>query len=315
MHVRILVSIFSFLFIVLPFEDSAEAKKNYKYKDENGVLNFSDRPPLTRRPVKVEQVYVKGRDRRVSIADKGSNKKPDIYVNNLYAGPIEIEFNIIERKNITLTPELPLKLVIPSMKERKVFSIRPEKKSEGWRYRYSSRYVFGDPSAIHSPSKPYRPPFGLRMSLKISQSFKGKYSHTEPFSEYAVDIAMPEGTHIHAARSGIVMDIANDFFTGGSDVDKYGERANLVRILHDDGTMGVYAHLKLESVRFGIGMRVEEGVYIAESGNTGFSTGPHLHFVIQKNIGMNIVSIPFQFEGVKGKGLSPELGMVLEVPR
>ncbi len=153
------------------------------------------------------------------------------------------------------------------------------------------------------------------MSFEVSQSFKGKYSHSSPWSEYAVDIAMPEGTPIHAARSGIIMDIARDFYTGGDDINKYGERANLVRILHDDGTMGVYAHLKLESVRFGLGRRVEEGVYIAESGNTGFSTGPHLHFVIQKNIGMKLVSIPFQFEGAKGRGFTPEAGMVLELPR
>ena len=315
MHSRILVAIFSVLFAVITFGKAAEAKKNYEYRDEDGVRHFSDRPPVTSRPVKVEQVYVKGRDRRVSVDNKGSEKEPDIYVKNLYAGPIEIEFNMKERENIALTPELPLNLVIPSMKESKVFSIRAKKKNEGWRYRYSSRYVFGDPSAIHSPSKPYRPPFGGGMSFKVSQSFKGKYSHSSPWSEYAVDIAMPEGTFIHAARDGIIMDIARDFYTGGSDMDKYGERANLVRILHEDGTMGVYAHLKLESVRFGLGRRVEEGDFIAEAGNTGFSTGPHLHFVIQKNIGMEVISIPFQFEGAKGKGLSPETGMLLEVTR
>ncbi len=315
MHSRILAAIFSVLFVVVTFGNAAEAKKNYEYQDEDGVRHFSDRAPVTSRPVKVEQVYVKGRDRRVSVDNKGSEKEPDIYVNNLYAGPIEIEFNMKERENIALTPELPLNLVIPSMKESKVFSIRAKKKNKGWRYRYSSRYVFGDPSAIHSPSKPYRPPLGGGMSFKISQSFKGEYSHSSPWSEYAVDIAMPEGTPIHAARGGIIMDIARDFYTGGSDMDKYGERANLVRILHEDGTMGIYAHLKLESVRFGLGRRVEEGDHIAESGNTGFSTGPHLHFVIQKNIGMNVISIPFQFEGAKGKGLSPEVGMVLEVSR
>ena len=315
MHSRILLPIFFVLLIIVLFEDYAEAKKNYKYQDEDGVLHFSDRVPVTSRPVRVEQVYVKGRDRRVSIDNKGSKKKPEIVVNNLYAGPIEIEFDIIERKNITISPELPLKFVIPARKESKVFSIRPQIKNKRWRYRYSSRYVFGNPAALHRPSKPYRPPFAAGVSLKIAQSFKGEYSHTEPWSEYAVDISMPEGTPIHAARGGIIMDIAMDFFTGGSDIIKYGERANLVRILHDDGTMAVYAHLKLESVRFGLGMRVDEGTFIAESGNTGFSTGPHLHFVIQKNIGMNVISIPFQFEGAKGHGFTPEVGMVLDVPR
>ena len=313
MHIRLVSGLILVLIIIAA--NYADARKNYKYRDENGVLHFSDRIPVTTGSVEVEQVYVTGRERRVSVDNKGSEKEPDIYVNNLYAGPIEIEFNLMERENLALTPELPLRVVLPAMKESKVFSIRPLRVNEGWRYRYISPYVFGDPSAKHSPSKPYRPPFGGGMSLKISQSFKGKYSHSSPWSEYAVDIAMPEGTPIHAARSGIIMDIARDFYTGGSDIDKYGERANLVRILHDDGTMGVYAHLKLESVRFGLGRRVEEGDFIAESGNTGFSTGPHLHFVIQKNRGMNVISIPFQFEGVKGRGLTPEAGMVLMLPR
>ena len=315
MHSRILLTLFSVSLVFLAYKDHAEAKKNYKYQDEDGVLHFSDRAPVTSQPVEVEQVYVKGRDRRVSIENKGSDANPEIVVHNLYAGPIQIEFDIIERENITISPELPLKFVIPARKESKVFSIRQQIKNKKWRYRYSSRYVFGNPAAVHRPSKPYRPPFAAGVSLKIAQSFKGKYSHTEPWSEYAVDIAMPEGTPIYAARSGIIMDIAMDFFTGGSDINKYGERANLVRILHDDGTMAVYAHLKLESVRFGLGMRVDEGTFIAESGNTGFSTGPHLHFVIQKNIGMNVISIPFQFEGLKGQGFTPELGMVLEVPK
>lgn len=308
------VSAFILILIIIA-ANFADARKSYKYRDKNGVLHFSDRIPVTTEPIEVKQVYLNGREKRVSVHNKGSEKEPDIYVNNLYAGPIEIEFNVRERENLVLSPELPLRVVLPAMKDSKIFSIRPQRSNEGWRYRYSSRYVFGDPSALHLPLKPYRPPFSSGMSLKVSQSFKGKYSHSSPWSEYAVDIAMPEGTPIHAARGGVIMDIARDFYTGGSDIDKYGERANLVRILHDDGTMGVYAHLKLESVRFGLGRRVEEGDFIAESGNTGFSTGPHLHFVIQKNTGMNLVSIPFQFEDAKGDGLTPELGMVLELPR
>ena len=301
--------------LILATAGHSLAKKNYRYTDKNGVLHFSDRMPVTNRPIELEQVYVRGRERRVFIDNKGSKKEPDIYVNNLYAGPIEIEFKIIERENLVLRPELPLRVLLPAMIDRKIFSIRSLRKNKRWRYRYNFRYVFGDPAAVHRPTKPYRPPFADGISLKVSQSFKGKYSHSEPWSEYAVDIAMPEGTAVHAARSGIIMDIARDFFTGGSDIDKYGERANLLRILHDDGTMGVYAHLKLESVRYGLGKRVKEGDYIADSGNTGFSTGPHLHFVILKNIGMKLVSVPFQFEGGGGRAFTPELGMLLEVPR
>ena len=43
------------------------------------------------------------------------------------------------------------------------------------------------------------------------------------------------------------------------------------------------------------GQRVELGSYLARSGNTGNSTGPHLHFVVQRNVGLAIESIPFEF--------------------
>ena len=70
---------------------------------------------------------------------------------------------------------------------------------------------------------------------------------------------------------------------------------NFVRILHDDGTMGVYLHLMRNSVAVSEGQRVALGDKLALSGNTGNSTGPHLHFVVQRNVGMALESIPFNF--------------------
>ncbi len=59
--------------------------------------------------------------------------------------------------------------------------------------------------------------------------------------------------------------------------------------------MGVYLHLKKGSVSVTEGQRVEQGSLLARSGNTGNSTGPHLHFVVQRNIGLAVESIPFDF--------------------
>ena len=70
---------------------------------------------------------------------------------------------------------------------------------------------------------------------------------------------------------------------------------NFVRVLHDDGTMGVYLHLMQGSVVVREGQRVATGERLARSGNTGNSTGPHLHFVVQRNVGLAIESIPFDF--------------------
>jgi murein DD-endopeptidase MepM/ murein hydrolase activator NlpD len=59
--------------------------------------------------------------------------------------------------------------------------------------------------------------------------------------------------------------------------------------------MGVYLHLMQGSVVVREGQRVATGERLARSGNTGNSTGPHLHFVVQRNVGLAIESIPFDF--------------------
>ncbi len=101
---------------------------------------------------------------------------------------------------------------------------------------------------------------------------------------------MPEGTPIVAARAGMVVKVENDQSGRGKNPS-----GNFVRILHDDGTMGVYLHLMQGSVNVREGQRVLAGTALARSGNTGNSTGPHLHFVVQRNVGLALESIPFDF--------------------
>ena len=108
------------------------------------------------------------------------------------------------------------------------------------------------------------------------------------------------------------MDVEEDFNRGGADMDKFGDKANHVRILHDDGTMALYAHLDLASVSVRPGGRVRAGQLIARSGNTGFSSGPHLHFAVQQNIGMKLVSVPFKFRTATGAPATPVEAQVLQ---
>ncbi|MEM8828199.1 MAG: M23 family metallopeptidase [Cyanobacteria bacterium P01_G01_bin.19] len=90
-----------------------------------------------------------------------------------------------------------------------------------------------------------------------------------------IDIAAPVGTPIFAAASGEV--ISAGWNSGG-----YG---NLVKLQHLDGSMTLYAHNN--RILVSNGQRVRQGEQIAEMGNTGFSTGSHLHFEIHsKNRGV-----------------------------
>lgn len=85
-----------------------------------------------------------------------------------------------------------------------------------------------------------------------------------------IDIAVPRGTDVVAPHGGTVI-MAGDA----------GKSGNLIRIDHGNGVVSAYAHLDGFNVK--IGQRVEAGAVIGKSGNTGNSTGAHLHYAIKEN--------------------------------
>jgi murein DD-endopeptidase MepM/ murein hydrolase activator NlpD len=85
-----------------------------------------------------------------------------------------------------------------------------------------------------------------------------------------VDIAVAYGRDVKAAAGGVVS------FAGVQ--HGYG---NTLVIDHEDGRQTRYAHLSQELVR--VGDVVREGQIVAKSGNSGRSTGPHLHFEMLVN--------------------------------
>ncbi|MFI8824610.1 M23 family metallopeptidase [Streptomyces sp. NPDC053431] len=87
------------------------------------------------------------------------------------------------------------------------------------------------------------------------------------------DFAVPVGTPVKAAASGTVVK-AGPY--GGGDGPAYG---NAIVIKHANGTYSQYAHLS--KIKVSIGQKVAVGQQIALSGNTGNSSGPHLHFEIR----------------------------------
>jgi hypothetical protein len=71
---------------------------------------------------------------------------------------------------------------------------------------------------------------------------------------------------------------------------------NYVLIQHEDGTVAHYCHLQKGGCLVKPGQKVATGDAIAHSGNTGFSTGPHLHFCVFKTRdGRQRVSVPVKF--------------------
>lgn len=302
---RLIVILILLLLIIPP----VAAKKLYKFQDEQGRWHFTDEPPKREKNVEVTQLKVDPKD-LVRLLQRGEMQKPSFYVSNEYYGAVELEVKFADRQNTRSQPSLPERFTAAAADSTFLFSLYPEEPNRSWGYRLEYRYVPGDPKAEHRPEGPYLPPLAPGGRYPISQAFNGRYTHKDDQNRYAVDIVMPVGTPVHAARGGVVMDVEKDFFAGGTD-DKVRGRANTIRIVHGDGTMAVYAHLALERAQVYPGMEVDAGQLIGYSGNTGFTTGPHLHFAVQRNAGMKLESVPFEFLGENDRAVTPVEGMWL----
>jgi len=102
-----------------------------------------------------------------------------------------------------------------------------------------------------------------------------------------VDYGLPEGTQVRSAASGVVQRAELDTQTAVLPGSGYG---NNVRILHPDGSLTIYAHFLDNGFLVSTGQTVKLGEPIGLSGgltgNTGFSTGPHLHFELRTGISL-----------------------------
>ncbi|MBF0101739.1 MAG: M23 family metallopeptidase [Desulfobacterales bacterium] len=273
----------------------------YKYRDANGIWHYSNiQPSIPKRKIDHHD-----QRERIVITEKNNNNDISLYVKNNYFCSVEVELDFLENKNLITIPSLPARYIVPPQSEYKAIEVKPIDASKPWSYKYKYSYVIGSPHAKHDLNFRYHFPFPKGYSFFISQAFHGKYSHHEPSNMFAVDIPMPIGTPICAARSGVVIDIVQNFFKHGTN-KKYLQRGNFIRILHEDGTMAIYVHLNPQSAKVHIGTIVKTGQIIAESGNTGYSSGPHLHFAIQKNNGMQLISLPFVFKGENGSAIKPK---------
>ena len=148
-------------------------------------------------------------------------------------------------------------------------------------------------------------PLVAEAELAVSQGFHGYFSHTGGAS-YAVDIPLEEGTPIVAVREGVVRVTRSDSDSGCGEPE-CSNQANYVVIDHGDGTFGGYWHLEYDGVDVEPGERVGQGQPIGRSGNTGFSTGPHLHLQVSDVYNQ---SLPLRFEElVETNGGMPSSGV------
>jgi murein DD-endopeptidase MepM/ murein hydrolase activator NlpD len=292
---------------------AAHAKHMYQYTDEKGVVHFTDvKPGDDVKDVKSTQVRT-DREPLVRIREDGTDADRTMTFVNSAGGPVSVDVDFQSHRNVESEPALPARIVLAPHSEVGALRIIAPAPEGGFSYRLRYTFMPGDFRAQQDEGAQYRVPFASGESFGIAQAFGGKASHSDKQNYYAVDIVMPVGTPVLAAREGVVMTVDNDFFGAGLDMARYGDRANNIRIVHSDGTMAVYAHLELESAKVHVGDHVRAGQELALSGDTGYTNGPHLHFCVQVNSNMALISVPFEFTGANGSFV-PEAGMLLSAP-
>ena len=286
--------------LLLGLAAPAGALTIYKHVDANGVVTYSDkaRPgarvfelgepgSALRKPGGLPQMS-DDLARQVKLEVLKHAGGDTLRVRNELFAPVELELRLDNVANASGAPDKPVRWVLPPRSQIRLLTLAPRDPAQPLRYTPKLSHALGDPRLL---PKPFRYPLPWQGGpFRQSQGANGLFSHFTPKGRYAVDIAMPVGTPIRAARGGVVVSTRND--QAGATPNPGG---NHVRILHDDGTMGVYLHLQQGSVQVGVGQRIGAGTPIARSGNTGRSTGPHLHFVVQRNVGLAVESIPFRF--------------------
>ena len=123
---------------------------------------------------------------------------------------------------------------------------------------------------------------GAPANTRINSYYgKRKHPRTGKYKMHSgVDLDGKEGvTNVIAAQSGKVYRVKNGCTPGNYGCG--GGYGNYIQILHPDGKYTFYAHLYKNSMTVSVGDEVAQGQVIAKVGNTGNSTGPHLHFEVR----------------------------------
>lgn len=189
---------------------------------------------------------------------------------------VEIKFDVFE--NMESSMPLPATLIIePRASQQFLLSVKQKQQGKSWGYKFQYRFDQGNLIGTkHDDGYAYLLPYTSSRPHKLMQGYFGKFSHMDTHS---LDFEMPEGTQIVAAREGVVIKTKQDSNRGGASRD-FIDQGNFVLIYHSDGTFGNYFHLKQNGVRVKVGQQVKKGDLIGLSGNTGWSSAPHLHFEV-----------------------------------
>jgi murein DD-endopeptidase MepM/ murein hydrolase activator NlpD len=252
------------------------------------------------------------RETLIRISTEREGASTHLFVENVQAAEVTVTFEM-DLVNLGGNVPFPYTATLPGKKRVKLFTLSPLDAGRGWSWTYTYYSTFGSMAVEHDDSYIYSLPYAPGKAYRVSQGFNGEYSHFGA-DQFAIDWRMPAGSPVHAARGGLVVGVKNDSNIGGDD-GKYDWDANYVLIQHSDGTLGQYVHLQKGGCKLKVGQRIEPGDFVGLSGNTGHSTGPHLHFsVFKARDGKHRQTIPIRYKGFDELAVTLEEGKSYKAP-
>lgn len=207
---------------------------------------------------------------------EGRNSGFVVYANNsaLYPSSVVLKLDL---SNLYFSEGEKRLFVIPPVSKRvKIGELKVM--DSGMQYAYDYRFIstMGDVTITnYDKLYQYDLPFHEGETFRLTQGYNGAFSHHD---ENALDFTMTEGTEILAARDGVVVQIEKSN-TKSCPEEECSKFNNYIVIMHLDGTFAKYMHIKHNGALLRLGSTVKKGEVIAYSGNVGWSSGPHLHFV------------------------------------
>ena len=212
--------------------------------------------------------------------------------------PIEVMVELSsDSKNVS--SDLSKAITVPPKSQKFGFKVCISDASKVWNYNYTFNTMLGFSTNTHTGDGKYFLPFKEGESYTVVQGEMGTFSHFGEFLD-SLDFGMPEGSDITAMRNGTVTFVKEDSNEGGPD-RSFLDKANFIWVLHTDGSIGKYVHLKQNGALVNLGDKIKAGDVVGLSGNTGFTDGPHLHVqvLLEKGFGEREF-IPIRFKGIDG---------------
>ena len=204
----------------------------YRYKDARGEWVYSDRPPPAGQAA--ESVALRSGS-ATALKLVVVPRATDTGVALVAINPCRCTVEFAVRAQTSAGNQRGRGTVAPQSEQVLLDVAAADGPSE---VRYEYGYVIGEPGAQHRPAQPYRAPFAQAQRFTVTQAPPDAVTHVDRSSRNAIDIAMPVGTAIHAAREGLVINVAARNFKSGLDL-QHMDDANFVQVLHDDGTHAI----------------------------------------------------------------------------